>query len=39
MDKGGDENLCQKLNSIFVLEDLTDVTFNTTKNRKQKNRY
>ena len=26
-------------NTLFVLEDLTDVTFNTTKNRKQENRY
>lgn len=26
-------------NTLFVLEDLTGVTFNTTKNRKQENRY
>ena len=26
-------------NTLFVLEDLTDVAFNTTKNRKQENRY
>ena len=26
-------------NTLFVLEDLTNVTFNTTKKRKQENRY
>lgn len=26
-------------NTLFVLEDLTGITFNTTKNRKQENRY
>ena len=26
-------------NSLFVLEDLTNVTFDTTKNRKRENRY
>ena len=27
------------LNSLFVLEDLTNVTFNTTKQRRRENRY